>query len=116
MFLVDGFAQQLGSLLLIAPIQVGRRCRIFTPKTQPKTLNPKGFIQALPRLGDCKQRFPWQRQGPTVDDMNPALSIWVVVKIMAPFGYPKYQVQYDNKDPKRDHNFDNHPYIYIYTY
>ena len=25
-------------------------------------------------------------------------------------GYPKYEVPYYNKDPKRDHNFDNHPY------
>ena len=26
------------------------------------------------------------------------------------FGYPKYQVPYYNRDPKRDHNFYNHPY------
>ena len=26
------------------------------------------------------------------------------------FGYPKYWVPYYNKDPKRDHIFDNHPY------
>ena len=26
------------------------------------------------------------------------------------FGYPKYSVPYYNKDPKRDHDFDNHPY------
>ena len=25
-------------------------------------------------------------------------------------GYPKYWVPYYNRDPKRDHNFDNHPY------
>ena len=25
------------------------------------------------------------------------------------FGYPKYYVPYYNKEPKRDHNFDNHP-------
>ena len=25
-------------------------------------------------------------------------------------GYPKYEVPYYNKDPKKDHNFDNHPY------
>ena len=24
-------------------------------------------------------------------------------------GYPKYEVPYYNGDPKRDHNFDNHP-------
>ena len=23
---------------------------------------------------------------------------------------------YYNRDPRRDHNFDNHPHIYIYTY
>ena len=22
---------------------------------------------------------------------------------------------YDNKDPKRDHNFDNNPYVYMYV-
>ena len=27
-----------------------------------------------------------------------------------PFWYPKYWVQYYNKDLKRDPNFDNHPY------
>ena len=27
------------------------------------------------------------------------------------FGYPKYSVPYYHKDPKRDHNFDNHPYM-----
>ena len=26
------------------------------------------------------------------------------------FGYPRYEVPYYNRDPKRDHNFDNHPY------
>ena len=25
-------------------------------------------------------------------------------------GYPTYQVPYYNRDPKRDHNFDNHPF------
>ena len=27
------------------------------------------------------------------------------------FGYPKNSVPYCNRDPQRDHNFDNHPYI-----
>ena len=31
-------------------------------------------------------------------------------KLWSLFGYPKYQVPYYNRDPKRDHNFDNHPY------
>ena len=26
------------------------------------------------------------------------------------FGYPKYSVPYYNRDPKRDHHFDNHPF------
>ena len=26
------------------------------------------------------------------------------------FGYPKYQGPYYNRGPKKDHNFDNHPY------
>ena len=34
----------------------------------------------------------------------------MVVKIMVPFGYPKYSVPHYNRDPRRDHNFDNHPY------
>ena len=38
--------------------------------------------------------------------------IWVVFKIMAPFGYPKYKVPYYNKDPKRGPNIDNHPYAF----
>ena len=31
---------------------------------------------------------------------------------MVPFWVPKYEVPYYNRDPKRDHNFDNHPYVY----
>ena len=27
------------------------------------------------------------------------------------FGYPKYEVPYYNRDPKRDDNFDNHPRV-----
>ena len=27
------------------------------------------------------------------------------------FGYPKYQVPYYNRNPKKDHIFDNHPYL-----
>ena len=30
-------------------------------------------------------------------------------------GYPKYKGPYYNRDPKRDHKFDNQPYIYIYV-
>ena len=30
-------------------------------------------------------------------------------KLWCLFGYPKYQVPYYIKDPKRAHNFDNHP-------
>ena len=36
-------------------------------------------------------------------------NMWVVVKLMVPFGNPKYSVPYYNRDPKRDHNLDNHP-------
>ena len=25
--------------------------------------------------------------------------------------YPKYQVLYYNRDPEREHDFDNHPYL-----
>ena len=28
-------------------------------------------------------------------------------------GYPKYSVPYYVKDPKRDHDFDNHPESYL---
>ena len=32
-------------------------------------------------------------------------------KLCSLFGYPKYEVPYDiNRDPKRCHKFDNHPY------
>ena len=33
------------------------------------------------------------------------------------FGYPKYSIGavYYKRDPKRDHNFDNHPYIHTHT-
>ena len=30
-------------------------------------------------------------------------------KLWSPFGYPNYWGPYYNRDPKRDHNFDNHP-------
>ena len=29
------------------------------------------------------------------------------------FGYPKYWVPYYIRDPKKDHNFDNHPYEHM---
>ena len=33
---------------------------------------------------------------------------------MVPFlGYPKYQGPYFNRDPKRDHNFDNHLCVHL---
>ena len=31
-------------------------------------------------------------------------------KLWSLFGYPKYQGPYENRDPKRDHNFDNQPF------
>ena len=37
-------------------------------------------------------------------------SIWVVVKIMVPFGVPVINGTYYLGYPKGDHNFDNHPY------
>ena len=40
-------------------------------------------------------------------------STWVAVKMMVLFGYPKYQVRYSSNDPKRDHNFDNHPRVCV---
>ena len=42
--------------------------------------------------------------------------IWVVgCQNYGPFlgRYPKYQVPYYNKDPQRDQNFDNHPYMQV---
>ena len=30
---------------------------------------------------------------------------------MSLLGYPKYEVLYYYRDPKRDPNFDNHPYV-----
>ena len=37
-------------------------------------------------------------------------------KLWSPFGYPKYMVPYYKRDPKREHNFDNHPYPPIEGY
>ena len=34
-------------------------------------------------------------------------------KLWSLFGYPIYSVPYCNGDPKRAHNFDNHPYVHI---
>ena len=34
----------------------------------------------------------------------------MVVKIMVPFHYPKYQVPCYNRDPKKDQNLDNSPH------
>ena len=34
----------------------------------------------------------------------------MVVKIMAPLGSAEHYVLNYTKDPKREHNFDNHPY------
>ena len=34
----------------------------------------------------------------------------MVVKLWSLCGYPKYRVPYYNSNPKRNHNFDNHPY------
>ena len=31
-------------------------------------------------------------------------------KLWSLLGYSKYSVPYYNRDPKRDHNFDNHPH------
>ena len=28
------------------------------------------------------------------------------------FGYPKYEVPYYNRDPKKGHNLDKHPYVF----
>ena len=49
-------------------------------------------------------------------DPHNKIYIWVVVKIMVPLWYLKYCGPYYNRYPKRDHNFDNHPYIYIHIY
>ena len=38
-------------------------------------------------------------------------SIWVVVKIMVPFGVPIIIRHLLFRVPTRDHNFDNHPYV-----
>ena len=42
--------------------------------------------------------------------------IWVVVQIMVPFWIPIIIRHLISRDPKRDHNFDNHPYYYYYYY
>ena len=56
----------------------------------------------------CNEAFD---QAPRSVCLRICKGIWVDVKIMVPFlGYRKHEVRYDNRDPKRNHNFDNHPY------
>ena len=40
--------------------------------------------------------------------LHPPLTAWVVAKIMIPFWVPHY-----NRDPRRGHNFDNHPHVLL---
>ena len=40
------------------------------------------------------------------------LGLYIYIPYQSLFGHPKYQVLYYNRDPKRDHNFDNHPFLY----
>ena len=49
--------------------------------------------------------------GPTnlLQTLYDSIDIWVVVKIMVPFWVPNI-VRHLTGFPKRDHNFDNHPY------
>ena len=75
-----------------------------TPKKVPLILgNPPHIPVAKPRSTASSHgsqninRRAWQAYG------------WLS-KLWALFGYPKYKVPYYNKDPKRDHNFDNQPY------
>ena len=42
--------------------------------------------------------------------------IWVVVKIMVLFWVPSILGAVNNRDPKRDHNFDNHPYLLGFSF
>ena len=44
--------------------------------------------------------------------MSAQVGIWVVVKIMVPFWVPIILGAVLYLDPKRDHDFDNHPYEY----
>ena len=45
------------------------------------------------------------------DSSRKHLNMWVVVKIMVPFGSLLYYGTEYLGDPKEDHNFDNHPCI-----
>ena len=40
--------------------------------------------------------------------------MWVVVKIMVPFGVLRIVRHLYLRDPKRDHNFDNHPIFQLF--
>ena len=66
--------------------------------------------------------------GLTKSTDHPSIVHGWLPKLWSPYGSHKYSVQYSIKDPKRDHNFDNHPHawalkglpyhnfgVYVYT-
>ena len=66
-------------------------CTTCLPQAAPGLVNASG---PRPISMDCGFRHPYG----------------LLSKLWSPFGSPKYYVPYYTKDPKRDHNLDNHPY------
>ena len=78
--------------VIVAPITYS--LAVFIPSSRGVGSRGQG-VDANSSLGLRRRtRGPW---------------LQTVVKIMVPFGYPTYVVPYYNRDPKMDHNFDNHP-------
>ena len=81
------------------------------------------------KFSSCADYFPWMLRGCScrkirikyeenrfdLISLQPSYTWFLygwLSKLWSLFGYPKYQVPYYNRDPKRDHNFDNHPNIH----
>ena len=69
-------------------------------------------LQLLQRSSSFRRRRPGESQlsDPEGPKKPNTVYIRVVIKIITPFGSPKFWVPYYVKDLRRDPNFDNHTY------
>ena len=76
----------------------------LSPKLEVWTLN-WGPVGAFTLVPSCQrvESLAWA--------LGSCLEYGWLSKLWSPFGSPKYWVPYCIKDPRRDHNFDNHPYV-----
>ena len=63
-----------------------------------------------PRLSGSQKGIAMELYRGTYGCIGLYKSIWVVVRIMVPFWIPIIIRHLIFRDPKRDHNVDNHPY------